>query len=77
MSTEEYLLGAAIIIAYIVAAIFSANYLNKNGPLFKDRFDRIRRIVLGILFGWFLIPLTIYVILARLIVRFIRWVFKK
>jgi len=75
MSTEEYLLWAAIIIVYIVAAIFSANYLNKT--LLKDRFNRIRRIVLGILFGWFLIPITIYLILARLIVRFIRWVFKK
>lgn len=66
--------GLLCIVLYVVAAIIAANYL--NAVVLNKKFDTARTIILGIIFGCFLIPAAVILFVIRIVLKFIKWIFK-
>ena len=66
--------GLLCIVLYVVAAIIAANYLNII--VLNKKLDTIRTVVLGIIFGSFLIPAAVFLFVIKMIFKFIIWIFK-
>ena len=71
---DSFFEGLICIVLYVVAAIISAKYLNTI--VLNKKFDTVRTIILGILFGSFLIPAAGILFIIRMILKFFKWVFK-
>ena len=71
---DGFIEGLICIVLYVVAAIIATNYLNT--VVLNKKFDTVRTVVLGIIFGCFLIPAAVILFAIRMILKFIKWIFK-
>ena len=66
--------GLLCIVLYVVAAIIAANYLNII--VLNKKLDTIRTVVLGIIFGSFLVPAAVCLFGIKMRLKIIKWIFK-